>query len=262
MRVFMVAMSSGLITWAAWDAAVLAQDEAGDDDAVDSGSEFVAPANSLSFDDTGSMELYRPGYLQIRDSKMEVWILKIVPQTKVTVDGEAEPDYLRPGLTVELTGKIDKHMALEEPIAAMELLTSQGKQALGLFPTGEGADDTRPVRNPDPGSYRIKGKLASYKDGQVVISIGSRRITGTVADDVAITFTSNDPHMAEPGDEVKVKAWYFDNTKPISAQNVAGRAYAEEIAITLAKPLAPSGRRARVSATKASTKEKTAKGDR
>jgi len=258
MRVFMVAMSLGSIAWAACGAAALAQDEADED----GGSEFVAPASSLSFDDTGSLELYRPGYLQIRDSKTEVWILKIVPQTKVTVAGEAEPDYLRPGLTVELTGKIDKHRALVKPIGQIELLTSRGKQALGVFPVGEGADDSRPVRNPDPGTYRIRGKLASCKDGQVTVAIGSCRITGTLADDVAITFTSNDPNLAEAGDEVKVKAWYFDNTKPISAANVAGRAYAEEIAITLAKPLAPAGRRARVSATKPSTKEKTAKGDR
>jgi hypothetical protein len=208
-------------------------------------NKFVAPANALSLEDTGSLEIYRSGYMQIRDSKMELWVLKILPQTTITVEGEAEADYLRPGLSIQFDGEINKKSAIAEPISEIKLLNTKGKPLLGLFPAGEEGDRVRPVRKPQPGAYCIKGKLASYKDGQLTVSIGGRRITGTLSDEVTINFKSDDPNMAMSGDSVKVKAWYFANTKPIAARNIPGKAIAEEITITLAKPLAASRRKTR-----------------
>ncbi len=208
-------------------------------------SQFVAPANALSLEDSGSLEAYRTGYMQVRDSKQELWLIKILPQTKVTVEGEAEAEYLRPGLSIEFDGELTRKAEVAEPISEIKLLDGKGKPVLGLFPAGETGDNVRPVRKPEPGDYCIKGKLASYKDGQLTVAIGGRRITGELSDEVSIKFSSDDPAVASAGDTVKLKAWYFANTKPIAAQNIPGKAVAEEITITLAKPLEPTGRRSR-----------------
>ncbi len=229
----------GVIAVAACTAGAVAQ-------AQQAQPQFVAPPNALSFEDGDcTLELYRSGYMQIRTSKQESWVLKILPQTVVTVDGEAEVDYLRPGLSVELSGTIDRKSILEKPISEIELINERGRPSLGLFPADEEGDNVRPLRNPGPGTYRIKGKVAAHKDGQLTVSIGGRRITGTLADDVAITFSSDDLAIAETGDKVSVKVWYFNNTKPVPAMAIPGKALAEEISITLAKPLAPKSRRSR-----------------
>ncbi len=208
-------------------------------------TQFPAPPNSLSFEDTGTLEGFQDGYLQIRDSKTDLWILKVAPETKILVEGEAETDYLHPGLSIQFTGELDKKGMLAKAIDAIEIVHAPGKQALGLFAAGDDDPDARPVRNPTPGSYRIRGKLAAFRNGALTVAIGSRRLAGTLADKVAIKIACDDPSIAQVGDAVKVKAWYYGDSKPIPALNRAGRALAEEITITLAKPLAPTGKRAR-----------------
>ncbi len=229
MRAFCSQLSSSLLALAVVAPGAIAQDD----------DKFVAPANSLPLEDSASMEVYRAGFLQIRDSKnMDVWILQILPQTTVSVSGEAEVDYLRPGLSIAFDNELDKKGQLEKPITEIELLPN--KTTLGLFAPD---DDARPIRSPEPGAYKFRGKLSAVKGNQITISIGGRRYTGELSDEVKIKFSSDDPSVADVGDTVKVKAWYYDNTKPISAMNIPGRAIAEEISITLEKPLEPAGRR-------------------
>jgi hypothetical protein len=237
MRSSLCWLSMGLSMVAAMATGSLAQDEA---------REFQAPPNTISLEETGSVEIYRPGFLQIRDSKKEAWILKILPETRLTVAGEAQLDYLRPGLSIQVEGELDKDFLLTKPIETIELVNSTGRPALGLFRPDVKGPDARPERNPGPGTYRIRGKLTSLKDDVLVMSIGSKRIAGELAKDAKVTFTSDDAAMAEAEDAVKAKFWYADSWKPIAAMNIPGKAYAEEITITLSKPLAPTGRKGRV----------------
>ena len=60
-----------------------------------------------------------------------------------------------------------------------------------------------------------------------------------------VTFSSDDLGVAQPGDTVKIKAWYYDNTKPVPTANLPGKAVAEEIAITLASRCEPTGKKPR-----------------
>lgn len=205
--------------------------------------EFEVPKGSVSFEDTCTLEGVQDDYMQIRDSKTELWVLQIVPETKITVEGEAEPDYLRPGQSIEFVGELNKKGLLADPIEELDITLTTGKSTLGMFPT-DGEDD-RPVRSPKPGSYRIKGKLASFKRGELLISIGTRKLNASLADEVKIHVTGDDPHLAQVGDTVKVRAYYYDNSKPIAALGRAGKALAEQIDITLAKPLAASGKKLR-----------------
>ncbi|MGD9720396.1 MAG: hypothetical protein AB7O59_06810 [Pirellulales bacterium] len=232
-----IAIASGMVVWAALAAALVAQEPAA----------FVPPVNSLQFEKTGTLEISRSDFLQIRDDKMELWLLKLTPETTVSVEGEAEVNYLRPGVAIQFQGKVDKNSTVKEPITEIELLSDTGKPALGLFAVGEEGVDIRPVRNAGPGEYLIKGKLSAVKGNQLTVSIGGRRIVATLdePDKVTIKYTSTDPSVAEAGDTVQVKAWYYDNTKPIPAMNIPGKAVAEEVGIKLAKPLAPVARRTR-----------------
>jgi hypothetical protein len=222
---------------------LLAVATAGVSRAQDDEEKFVPPDGWISDNVSGTLELYQPGLLQVRDSKMQQWLLKITPQTKLLVQGEAEVDYLKPGLTLQIKGDIDKKSAIQAPIEEIEIITASGKPMLGLFAVDGDNESARPARNPGPGEYLIKAKLAAHKEGQITLSVGSRRITGTLGDEVKITFASDDLNMADVGDTVEVKAWYTDAYRPVAAFNKIGRGVAESVTITLAKPLAPIGRK-------------------
>jgi hypothetical protein len=227
-------LSCGLTALGIFIAPAVAQDEP---------AKFIPPENTLPLEDSGTLDHYESDLLRIRDSKMDLWLLKILPETTISVTGTAKADYLRPGLGVEFDNELNKKGQLTEPIAEINLLPE--KTTLGLFSADEDADDARPVRNPEAGAYHIRGKVAAVKEGELTVSIGGKRYTGKLAegDELKINFTSDDPSVAATGDTVKVKAWYYENTKPNSAMNIPGRAIAEDIAITLAKPPEPVSRR-------------------
>jgi hypothetical protein len=225
-------------------------------------AQFEAPPNSLAFEDTGTLEAVEDGLIQIRDSKTEAWLLQIVGETKVTVDGEAEPDYLRPGLPVRFNAKIDKKGVLQKPLAEIEIFTPQSKSWMGLFPEGEDDPDAKPDRTGGAGTFQIKGKLISFRDNELVVSAGSRKISGQVADEFTVKVKLDDPSIAQNGDTVKVKFWYYDNSKPIPAANRLGKGRAEEITITLAKKLAPSVKKLRQPEKSARPAAKSAKAAR
>ena len=215
---------------------------------------FQAPPQSVAFEDAEcKLEDFQGDVVQIRDSRSEAWWLKVSDATKVTVKGEAEEDCLRTGVFVQFDGEIDKKGSLAEPVSKIEIVSFQGKPTLGLFAISKSAvadgddEDARPVKNAGPGKYRIRGKVALFRDGEIIVLAGNRKITGDVAEKekFAVSVNVDDLSVAQPGDEVEVKAWYYDPNKPVPVANRPGKALAEEITVKLAKKLAPAGKKPR-----------------
>jgi hypothetical protein len=241
--------SAGLLAVAVWTASEAAC------------AQFVAPQNSLSFEDKGTLEAIQGEAMQMRDSKSEPWLLSIGADTKVTVEGEAERDCLRPGLFVQFTAKINKKGRLEEPLSEIEITSAQGKASMGIFPADD-VEGLKPVRALTAGSYLVKGKLATFRDDELLVIAGRHRISGAVsADDLKVKLNLEDTSLAQPGDEVKVKAWYYDTGRPNLNLARRGNAMAEEITITLAKPLESGGKKPRQTErpARASSKSKVSK---
>ena len=168
-------------------------------------AQFQVPANSLILEDTGTLEGLQGNVVKFRDSKKDPWLLQVVRQTKLSIEGEADADYLRPGMTVELTGTVNEDGTLSEPIKEIEVLSGKGRPSLGLFSPDKGKN-AKPVRNPKAGKYRIRGKLVSYKDGALLIAVGRLKISGKTGDELKVKLTLGDPRSAKFGDTVKVKA--------------------------------------------------------
>jgi len=202
--------------------------------------EFRAPPNSLILEDTGTLEGMQGNFVKFRDSKKDPWLLQVVRQTNVAIEGEADADYLRPGLTVELTGTVNQQGSLDEPIEEIEVLSVKGRPSLGLFSAEDETSD-KPIRNPEPGKYRIRGKLASFKDGELLIAAGRLKIAAKTAEELKVKLTLDDARSAKFGDTLKVKAWYYDQGKPNPTLNLPGKALAETVSITLSEP--PSAKR-------------------
>jgi hypothetical protein len=212
--------------------------------AQDVQAQFQPPVNSLALNEEGTLEGMQGNILKFRDSKQEVWLLQVSPQSTVSIVGEADVSYLRPGLTVELTGKIDEEATIADPIAEIEVVNSKGRQPMGLFAVDETDEDAKPVRSPTPGEYRVRGRITSVKDGALEIAAGRLKISATAAEDLKVILAVDDPRLAQFGDKTKVKAWYIDGGKPNPLVNTPGKAVAEEVNITLTNP-PPSGKRGR-----------------
>jgi hypothetical protein len=209
-------------------------------------AQFQPPQDAREYEDSGTLEEVQGTYIKFRDSKNDVWLLETNDGTKVTVTGDADHEYLHsPALHVQITGQIDKKGVLQKEIEEIEICADPGKAALGLFVPAAGDAPAKPVRSAAAGTFLIKGRVISYKDGQLVVIAGNRKIIGKLGDGVAVSLNVDDPSLAQPGDTVKVKAWYYDKGRPVAAFNQPGQALAEEVKITLVKPLAYTGKKPR-----------------
>lgn len=222
-------------------------------------AQFEAPANSLALEDTGTVEAIQGNVVKYRDSKNEVWLLTMSGDTTLAIEGEAGPDYLRPGLTVEIAGEVDDEGSLKEPVKEVTVLDPKSKPTVGLFAKDDNDPDAKPVRSPKPGAYRIRGKLTMLKSGEFLIAAGRSKIAGNLGDEVKVKLAIDDASAAQFGDAMKVKAWYYDQGKPNPTLNRPGQAIAEEIHITLSE--APTGKRPRagLKAIKSARTDKAAK---
>lgn len=200
---------------------------------------FPVPANTLALEDTGTLGGIQRNIVKFVDSNQDIWLLEIVPQTTVSIEGEADVEYLRPGLTVELEGEVKTDSSLAEPIKEIGVLNSKVRVVMGLFPPGDDAD-AKPVRNPEAGKYRIRGRIIRAKDGELLIAAGRLKITAKTNEETEVKLADADPSMAQLGDEMTVKAWYPEFAR--AAPNQLGKARAEAISIKLANPSADAKR--------------------
>ena len=190
------------------------------------------PQPPKTLDESGTVKDVSDGKIQFETAKNEMWLIQLSGETKLRVEGTAELSYLRGGLAVRFTGEFDKKGALSEDIKEIEIFTPQGKNGLGLF---SDANSDKPVRNAPAGSYEIRGKVTAFKDNEITVSAGTKKISGKVADDVAIKVSVEDTKDIRIGDAAKVKATYIDPQKPY--QGRPGSALGNEVEVTLSKPL-------------------------
>lgn len=194
--------------------------------------------DAKSAEESGKIEGVSGAGVQIKNIKSETWNIAVSPQSAVSVTGTALPEYLKPGLTVKFTAEVDGTGAMQGEISELEIFTPVGKNSLGLFATG-GAEDAKPVKKLEAGTYEIRAKIATYKEGTLTVVAAGKKISGKMAADPKIAVNVSDLSVAQIGDEVKAKIWFTDKTKAEAGKH-NGAGMAEEITVTLANPLAPA----------------------
>jgi hypothetical protein len=195
------------------------------------------PQEQKEWDDTGTVEGIVGNAVQMMSSRSEPWAVQVVPgQSKVIVEGTAEPSFLRSGVNIQFDGEIDAKGSLQGEIKELEIYSPQGKSDAGLFPQGaeEGA---KPIAKMIPGSYTVKGRITSLKENQIMVVAAGKKISGMLAETPAIKVNSSDLGYVQKGDAVKVKGWYTDSTKYDPTKGRVGAVLAQEITVTMSEPL-------------------------
>jgi hypothetical protein len=198
--------------------------------------QFQVPPQSLALEAKGTLEAMQGNLVKFKETDSEqVWLLKVDPRTQVSIEGEADVDYLRTGMTVELVGDVNEQSKLAEPIEELRVLETKGRPAMGLFNTEDDPQDAKPLRSPDPGTYRIRGRIKSVKDREIEISAGRFTVSGTAGEEFKAKLSIDNPRLAKPGDTMQVKAWYYDVARPNPVAQRPGQALAESLSITLSQ---------------------------
>jgi len=220
------------------------------------------PPGAEALKASGTIEEVSDQMLRIKVSDSEIWLVEVKPETKIEVTGTAEPGFLRSGLHVRFEGEIDKKGNLQADIDELEIFTPQGKNGLGLF--SDSSLTAKPIAKAPPGKYQIRAKVVSLKEHEITLAAGSKKLFGKIGAEATVKIASEDFGYVQEGDAVKIDGWCNPANK--AAAGKPGQASADDVAITLAKPLVAAKKPARAAAKpakspKAAREAKEAKGD-
>jgi len=154
----------------------------------------------------GQLVAARPGMIHWTDSSDKPFYVKILPTTYVQVLGQADPDFLRPGLLVRFSGEIQGRGTMAEPIEELTIFTPREGYVIGIY--NDGDDPTR-----TDGPKLVAGRLKSIKNGKLIVVAGDQQVKAELAEEPTIKVDINDYSLAATGDEITVSGLGFEQDK-------------------------------------------------
>ena len=201
---------------------------------VASAQEEWLPEGATMFDKEGTIAGFFPSGIQFITKLDSKWLVQVVPmQCDVQVTGKADRSFLHPGLYVKFTGEMDGKGILQQDLKALEIFTPKGKNPSGIFAVGSD-ESAKPLNRFAAGKYDFRGRVMTYKDGELVVVAG-KKITGKVVSGAEIKVNVQDLSIARVDDELKIKGWYLKRNMPREGR--PGQSVAKIIEVTLVKPL-------------------------
>ena len=227
------------------------------DRALGQGKDKKAPKGKINVVQTrvsGTIVSIEGNTIVAMNSRNEKWVIFTkTPQfnvtAKVTVEGRAVVEALRPGVYVRFTADVDRRGNVQGELTELEIYEPSPSSKPGIYPNGaaagnaaddgaaddgaaddDAAGDSEDGKQPDVASFLVAGQIASFRKGKLTLAIpGSTGARGIVSADVRIRFRGEDHHVARPGDAISAKGFYRPRDK--------GTLNAQEIAITLTRVL-------------------------
>lgn len=189
---------------------------------------------------TGRLEGMQNGIYQV-DLDGQKWLVRLSPDARVHVRGEAEVGFVQPGRLVRFAAEFDRKRKTTTPVTEIEVGQLELGEKTGVFPDeAPGFSVDLPKRGAPSltSRMRVLAPVASLKEG--VIQVGKYK--AELAPDAKVTVDLADLQVASVGDKIFVKGWYI----------MSGALVAEEAEVTLSKPLSapkkpvrPKGKNAR-----------------
>jgi hypothetical protein len=162
------------------------------------------------------------------------WTVGTTSTTTFRVTGEAKPDYLRPGYTVEFTATIDpaqekeKTIVVQDKIAELKLVTPTRGTPAGHKASKKSEGEAATTAGPQD----VVGRLGQFKEHKWTVLYRNKKLQIQLADDVKISVDMTGPtarHLISPGDEIVVDGQII--------RNRPGPCQANDIQVKLAHPL-------------------------
>jgi hypothetical protein len=193
---------------------------------------------------TGTVKDVRPGLFQLAGDDGEQWLVQIAAQPKdIVYSGSADMTFLRPGMFVRISSKLNRRGQTDEKIGNWTAFTPKPDTKLGLITEQTRSTDPnlfidskaekRPKPKPslDP-TYEIAGRITKVTRTEITIDAAGTQVRAQVADKSSVTLDLADLSYLRPGDKVEFSGWHVTGEK--------GRGWATKITATAAEPLADS----------------------
>jgi hypothetical protein len=200
---------------------------------------------------SGVLKGARGQVLQMQTSEGEQWLVQVQPNRPwdVTFTGAAEASFVKPGMLVQFSSKLNRRGQADEPITQLIIFTMKEGYQLGVLSSDAiGGGDApssglfeEPAEKPKEKKakpkvdentvYRIAGQITKIsRTGELTINAGGTMVKADLAEDAKVSVDINDLSYARPGDKVEVRGWYVAGQK--------GQAVGNQVSVSAAEPLA------------------------
>ncbi len=167
------------------------------------------------------------------------WTVTMVANATIRVVGDAKPDYLKAGYTVQFTAKIDeaeageKTVEIKDKIQELKIITPT-RPARGTAPahkkTGKSEGEGAASKPAEP--QAMVGVLGRLHEHKWPVRVGGKMLQIQLADDVKIHVELTGPsarRLISAGDTIAVEGQIIRNNP--------GPCWASDVQVTLARPL-------------------------
>lgn len=205
---------------------------------------------------SGVIEAVTAGYIKLTTPTNQTWLLRIAPDAKVTIYGEAKPSALQSGMFIAFSADVDKRRSVvEDKITSLSIVTPSELRPVGAFLTqgggfaaaqnqltaGGAGNAAAPGAGEGKGNgtaterFDIVGKfMEATRKGKATVLVPNQyfksNLTVDIDENVVIDVELENPQayrLAKKGDKIQAKGKQLAMTG----------AYATEVMITLAEPL-------------------------
>ena len=164
-----------------------------------------------------------PYLLCINDDGVEMVVKLPDRNQNVTYTGQAHPSWLRPGMLVSLSAKLDKKGKAHSAIKDIAVISPSEDTKIGAFPDVNAAganlfsNEPAEKRVEKPVAYSITGKITGMRNGKMRVQAGRVGLEFEIADDASVRIQVGEFRLAQIDDTAVIRGWHYKG-KPQQVQ--------------------------------------------
>ena len=175
---------------------------------------------------TGILKGAANGRLVVATENAGMWQVTLPnSHEKVSYSASADLEYLKPGMMLRFNATITNKGLVVSEISALTVFTPVEKGDVGIKPAAEmgpsGADALfadpkdakKPPKAPEQMACIVAGELVSLKGKKMLVSAGGVSLKCELAENAKVDVFVHDLRLAQPGDKVNLRAWFYTNNK-------------------------------------------------
>jgi hypothetical protein len=126
------------------------------------------------------------------------------PTTKVTISGQAKPEFLHPGLFVKFKTELDQPRQITKPVDELTVMSQLGNKRADIFLDDAGTKVSRTSKKITSGPCTIIGRISTVNNNKLQIQAGREKISCEVAENAILNLELSDLSMARKEDNISV----------------------------------------------------------
>ncbi|MFA8016195.1 hypothetical protein [Bremerella cremea] len=164
---------------------------------------------------TGTLTAAQAPLIKVKPEKGNTeWTIRVESKPdEIIVRGEAEKEWVRPGMFVMFQATLDKKGFGQEAVSEVSVFTPTPQIELGVtnssLPTL--TEQSSEASDEEVSKYTVVGRLSGVaRDGKWSVTAGRAKVTVEVAEDAKVSVELPDPRLIRIGDTVKGTVMYYN----------------------------------------------------